>query len=737
MNHPTPLAPMKRATLAFIRLVLLVTIVAVAAMAGERKQKEQSEALQAEELKITSNLTDQEVEPTAVLTFNLNRPLAAAEGRLAVLIGETDISNLLTPSETGINYLPRILPLPAGTSPVKVFLVSPANDWRELAQLTLRVKSLPSSQSTAGQQEAPASNPAQTAAKTKKYNFEPSITVGMKSQMAERHSPESNRPERPTFTDATLQASLKSGVTDNWFGNKMQFDIVGSSFRNEALRFAERGENAPKVDLGNYLMEIQLGKAKIDSGNITFGSSRHLINGFGSRGVSFSMPLGKNIDFSLAALNGTSIVGWDNFFGLANRKHQIIAALLGFEFIRERPGGLRFEVSALSGSLQPIAGFNQGVINDAEQSKGASLRLLATDKAQRLKLDTAFTRSRFNNPSDPLLEQNQQVVPVHETTRDALYLDLSYALLQNNKLSATQTANLTINYRLERVDPLFRSVAAESTQADRFQNEVEITGAIGAITATLSHQLFHDNLDDVPSLLKTESDRDLVIVVLPLASLLSPAHQPKWLPRLAYNMTRVHQFGEAAPLNGGFTDPSQDPNQLSTIHDFSSAWQFPKWSLTYHFNYSFQDNRQQGRDLADLKNQIHGLTLGLTPLRAFDFNFDLSVESARNFENARTDRTLRAGINTNWRVTPRMVLNLIASNSLTGDLARISRTRSTEFDLNWSYQFTHGERGWRKFTGQFFLRYADRFDSSRDFLFGLNNLTRLKTLNGGISFVFF
>lgn len=732
-----------RQSIAFI----LLTALAIAAPAAERSLIGPSRAAPSQELIVTSNLTDQEVEPTFALTFALSRPLPATEGRLAVLIGQTDVTNLLTPTGGSLSYLPRILPLPAGESQVKVFLVSPSNEWRELTQLALRVKTPApadaAQEQTGGQAQPSAAGPAQTAA-AKKYAFTPSLTLGMKSQMAERHFPESNRPERPTFADMTLQASLKSEITNGWFGNQLQFDLVGSSFREEALRFAELGANAPKVDMSSYLMQFQLNHlngAKFQAGHATFGTNRHLINSFGSRGVTLSIPFGKHSDLSLAALNGTSIVGWNNFFGLDRRKHQIASATLGFEFISQRPGGLRLEAGAMSGSLLPIAGFNQGVINDAEQSKGASLRLLATDKAQRFKLEAGFTRSLFNNPSDPLLNQNQPVVPVRETTRSARYLDTSVALLKDLKLSEKKTANLTLNIRHERVDPLFRSVAA-TTQADRMQNEVELTGAIGEITATVSHQQFHDNLADIPSLLKTLSRRYAAVVSIPLASLGADGTngapgRSMWLPRLGYNMNRIHQFGRALPLNSGFNDPSQVPDQISANHDFSSEWQFPKWRLAYRFNYSFQDNRQPGRVLADLLNQTHGVAFGLTPHTAFDLSFDLNVESAKNFETARVDRTLRAGLNTNWRMTPRMTINVIASNTLAGDLARITRSRSAEFDLQWSYQFTRGEAGWQKVKGQFFIRYADRYARTRDFIFGLDNLTRLKTLNGGINFVFF
>jgi hypothetical protein len=726
-----------RGSIAFVKFGFIITTLAVASPATKRGLNP-SQASAQQGPAVTANFTDREVPANHALTFTLSQPLPGTGERLAVLIGKTDFTNLFSPNGDGFTYQP-LLPLPAGESSVGVFMVTPANEWLELARFTLRIRP-PSAPDTAqsqsqGQTRQPASAPAQSPT-ANRYIFAPSLTLGTKSQIAERHFPDSNRPDRPTYADVMLQASLKSEVSRNWFSSQMQFDMVGSSFQNEALRFGERGNEAPSIDLSNYLMQFQLNKSKIQVGHVAFGTNRHLINSYGSRGLSFTTPIGTRSDLSLAAINGTSIVGWNNFFGLDRRKHQIVSATFGLELLDKRPGGFRLEAAALHGSLLPIAGFNQGVINDAEKSHGASLRLVASDKAQRLKLGGGFTRSRFDNPSDPLLNHNLPVVPVREAARNAFYLDTSYDLLQNLKLSETRTANLRLNYRLERVDPLFRSVAA-STQADRFQHEVEMTGSIGQITATGAHQRFSDNLADIPSILKTLSRRYAVMISVPLASVRSAAHQSPWLPRLSYSSNRIHQFGRAFPVNSGFDSTSQVPDQISTIHDFSSEWQHDKWRLTYRFNYSLQDNRQPGREAADLMNLVNGLTLGLNPHASFDLNFDLNIENAKNLEVLRTDRTLRAGINTNWRITPKMTLNAIASNTLAGDIGRISRNRNTEFDLQWSYKFTAGETRWRKLQGQFFVRYADRYARMRDSIFGFDNMTRLKTLNCGLSFVFF
>src|SRR5262249_40553906 len=149
------------------------------------------------ELTITSNLTDQEVEPTFMLTFTLSRLLPATEGRLAILIGQTDISSLVTPTGNNLSYLPRILPLPPGASTIKIFLVSPSNEWRDFRNWGVGEKPWPAPtaarEKPGGEPHPSPADPAQTAA-AKKYGFTPSLTIGMKSQMAEGHFPESSRP---------------------------------------------------------------------------------------------------------------------------------------------------------------------------------------------------------------------------------------------------------------------------------------------------------------------------------------------------------------------------------------------------------------------------------------------------------------------------------------------------------------------------------------------------------------
>jgi hypothetical protein len=740
----------KRSGLAVVRLIALLTTVLTIVGGGTTLALSPGRSVQ--DLTVTANFVDrQSVFPNEEIVFTLSRLLRPGEGRISVLIGSLDVSSLLTNGDNTFEYSPRVVPLPMGETPVYLYLVDSANTWREIAHFTLRVES--SSQSLAGSAGPSASAPTGTAIApidsgttrqgSNKQGFDrstitPTFTIGMKSQATESHFPDSNRPPRPTFADLTLQGGVRSDIAKGGFASQTQFDIVGTSFRNEALRFGQEQQNAPLIDLASYVMQFQLGQTKVTVGHLAFGSNQHLINNFSSRGISIVTPLSKFVDVGLAAMNGTSIVGWSNFFGLAKKDHQFVTGTAGVEFKPEHRGELRFEFSALDGRLQPLSSFNQGNINDVERSHGFALRFVGADPAQRWRFDSGFTRSTFTNPPDPLLSQGFSVVPVKEATANASYADGAFNIVQNVRLTEAKRAIVNLHYRFEEVDPLFKSVAA-FTQPDRLQNQIDVVANIGDLTATVTHLRFSDNLSNVPSVLKSLSRRTGVILGTPLSSLFgNPSKPSPWLPRVSYSFDDVHQFGASIPVNGGFeVSPSTIPDQVSTNQSLSADWQVNTVRWGYRFNRSFQDNRQLERELADFRNTTNAWTVGLQPSPKIGFNLEISWNSAVNKEQKRTDHTLRVGPSINWVMSKSMILTASYSATRLGNLANTSRSFDGEADIQWSYRLAIDKGKLKKVQAQFFVRYANRYAFSRDTLFGFDNLTKIQSLNAGISFTFF
>jgi hypothetical protein len=369
-------------------------------------------------------------------------------------------------------------------------------------------------------------------------------------------------------------------------------------------------------------------------------------------------------------------------------------------------------------------------------------------------LDTGLTRSRYTNPQDPLLDQGRSVVPVREATRNAHYLDASYHLLRNLSLTKTTKASLLLNYQHERLEPLFGSVAA-SAQPNKLLHQVGLVGQLGEVQVTFSHLRFNDNLDQIPSILKSLTRRSSLLVGLPLGALLNKPGQPsRWLPRLSYSYDRTHQFGAFIPSNAEFKAP-QVPDQIATNQTLAAEWQSGRWRYGYQLNFSAQDNFGEKREGTKLLNLVHSFTLGLAPLPALELNLDVSAENLTskddnaNKDQRRLDRSLRFGFNLHWRTSRNSALTAIFSHTAAdsfGDLSRGSASRSRHLDLQWSWRFLgNGQAGQNqtekhhllKVQGQWFIRYARRSSRSRDDLFRLDSLLRGATLNTGLSFTFF
>ena len=621
------------------------------------------------------------------LELELSRPLADADGRLAVVIGSTDVTALFDRVGRKLVYRPRLLRLPRGESELVIYQVKGAA-WTELSRHPLKVLA--------------AGGFATASAK-------PTISVNMKGQLAEGHSAELPDPDRPTYQDFTFASGLQSTHSrDGGWSLRTQSNYVGATRREEALRYGIRQDDAPRVDLADYLVQLERGATNLSLGHVSTGANRHLVSGFSSRGISGAVR-GSAVSLSLAAMNGSSSVGWDNLTGLNDGDHRIYSATVGVELMPKRPGGIHLDATLLDGSLLPQTGFTQGGVVDAERSTGGGVQLSASTPGQRLRLAAGLARSRFDNPAnrDPQLAGDSALVPVERETRGARYVELNAGLLQGVRIAKLFAATLAAGYRHERVDPLYRSVAAYA-QADRQQNAFDLTGSLGAVSVQLAHSRSGDNLAGLATILTTNTRTTTAMASVPLASLLRVTTRVGMWPQLSYGLNRNHQFGEGIPPNSDFS-ASHVPDQMSTVHDASAAWQAGRWRLQYRYNRSFQDNRQPGRERADLIGTANTISLGLTARANLDLSVDASVERQANRELAQNGRVRRIGTTASWRATPLTTLSAYASTSTSTDEPVTSDADNGELRLELARGFDFWRNGDGNGTrGQLFLRYANQ-----------------------------
>jgi hypothetical protein len=213
--------------------------------------------------------------------------------------------------------------------------------------------------------------------------------------------------------------------------------------------------------------------------------------------------------------------------------------------------------------IQPLNSVSQGSVNDVERSKGGSVRLLFADKSKRFKFDGGFTRSQYRNPADPLLYQGTNTIAVPFLTRNAHYFDVSYEVLRNFSLTKTRQLSLSVAVRQEQVDPLFKSLGA-STQADKIQNEFEVTGNMGEISVQAGNTRFNDNLRRIPTILRSLTRAKRFSIALPAIALVGGVtNKSPLLLKVSSRMPLIPTL--AAPLG------SRTPNEVGPSRTVTSV----------------------------------------------------------------------------------------------------------------------------------------------------------------------
>jgi len=661
-----------------------------------------------EPVRVTPAFTPGEwLEADAPIELRLSAPLQPGTGSLAVLLGDTDLTALFDVTQNRMVYHPNALPLPAGEHQLIVYHIGADGSWTELQKFQTNIL---------------------TRRGFQQVSIAPKLALHNEGQVAEGHSTPELAPPRATFQDFTVNTGLSTAHVRRGFSVRTQANVVGVTERERALRYAQRKDAAPRFDLSDYLLLYERTGVKLSAGNVSFNAGRHLIQRHGSRGFTAVLRPLRGAALTIGALGGRPIVGWQQPFGIGESGSHMVAANLALEAFPARPGMLRLEATALDGALPATSGFNQGAITDREGSRGGEVSIHASDPWQRLTLDAGYTRSRFNNPPDPYLSGGFLIVPVTPAARDARHASLR-ANLVRAQLSPSLPATLTAAFRHERVAPLYRSVGA-STRADVEENGFEVTGGLGPLHALFARGWAEDNLDRIPSILRTLTRSDRASLVLPVG-LLVGARRSTLLPQLTYSMSRIHQYGDGIPENAGFQE-SHVPNQVSRIHALRLDWYARATRFAYALDLSEQDNRQAGRENADFEALVHTASIGVSPLRALDLGVDVSLESAESLERSEKTRNARLGGSIDLRPTRTTTLSAQASaNRYTLDTVDLRQT-STDVRLQLSQKVTFHQRSAGSTGGQLFVRFA-RHSASANGLGGFADPRRTWTLNTGFT----
>jgi hypothetical protein len=364
--------------------------------------------------------------------------------------------------------------------------------------------------------------------------------------------------------------------------------------------------------------------------------------------------------------------------------------------------------------------------------RGYGIRLSGSSIGGRLRASLEYAISRYTNPDNPTLSQGVELVPVRETTDSARSLDLAFDVVKDKPVMHGSNLSLTLGFRHDRADPLYRSVGG-GVAADRDSNMATLTGMLGQVSIIAQHGRSEDNLDDIPTILKTKTEATNVSMSLPLQSVMSGVGEAAgvWPQNLSYSFGHTHQFG--ANLPPSFDPTSHIPDQVTENHNLSASWVMGMATLSYSFSCGDQDNRQPGRASADFRNTSHGVNLSVPIGARVTLNGGGNLTDAKDVEQAITRTTDSLSLGMEWRITDSLGLRGNYAKTETDDSRDTASSEgyTLDTDLNWRFELPGFAS--HKLPGQLFVRYSAQRQESVDSVFELNSLGRSWTWTGGFN----
>lgn len=614
-----------------------------------------------------------------LIEMTLERALTADE-RLAVVIGALDVSQMTDVLGTRVRYRPAGHALPSGDSEISVYVVRDGK-WTLAAKLPIKVRN------RLGLDEG---------------RVLPVIDLSSAGQLKEGGtSPAASG--RTTYQDLTIRTGVQSTLTRDAWRVGIDANTVGVNREEQRLQYGTLQSSAPAVDLADYKVELTRGATRVQIGNISTSDQKLLLDGFSARGISGALPIGTRTSVHANVLAGSNEVGWSHALGVNRSAHRLASARVAFELNPSRPGAFHLDVTGLDGAVLPIANYNQGSVTDAEESTGWGSQVLLSNPSERLRFSGGLARSRFTNPADRLLSGDSVTVAVRPTTRTARFGEVSVQLLKGRKLTDSTTIDMTAVLRHERVDPLYRSLGA-NTQADVQANTGELNAAVGPLALAGRLGRSGDNLAKVSSILTTTTAQSSMTAAVPLNAVIGP--RGAWyLPQLSLAREATHQYGDGVPTNGEFTE-ADVPDQASVNSTASLEWTRNTATFGYRLNKSSQDNQQPGRETADISGTVHALTAGYAPSERLNLTLETSRESQHFTETDARQQLSRVAALARFKLGTLTELSSNVSRSSSKDPAAGVTRNNTELQLEATRAFTLYRLIDGQPQGRVFVRFA-------------------------------
>lgn len=569
-----------------------------------------------------------------------------------------------------------------------------------------------------------------------KDGFKFGITLGVKARF-HNHDRFSATPvsapasvaTRNTYADLTSQVALNYNEAMANGQLSAQGNLVGSSYRSEAVRFANSGNSADKLDLASYDIQWKNEKLRFSLGHISTGSNPLLANGISNRGLGMVWQLNETWDVGVSTQSGLAIVGFPNPTGITQANNHIHLLSTGWNIWQKDGGKLRAEFSNISATQTPSSQNGIGQMQERSNSSGWGLRLLGNTSDQRARVEWNWATSQYRAPNTM-----NPGFPSPQDRGNASQLQIGYDLLQNWVASegSKWPISVTMQWKNERIAQAYRSLGAGVT-GDVQSWTLNWNGTIGPIAWQLGNTHRQDNVTSDVNMPTNLADTTQYGFTVPISQWAG-----KWWPTFGYNATRAHNRMDPTRLPG-FIPAVSAANLHQRQDTYDLNWNWDTLTTGLKFNRAKQDNRDLTNNDTSARSQE--ITWAWKALPTLDLNGSIGINRDESSTSgiSHTRNTFQVG--TSWRFGQRWTLAANLSHNNDCDDQGFQKLLGNTWHVQLSKQFDVPLMGTGKQPGSFWLRLNNSRNSTTGIeplpgLLPYSSHTRSRYATAGLSLTF-
>jgi len=525
--------------------------------------------------------------PSDTIRLQIPKLTDAVIQRLALELDDMDISAMVSIEGKDILFTPP-QPLPWGAHQLRLIETMSDGNIREVGVWSIEIRK---------------------SALFREAGLQSTVNLSVSDSLANTSLTE----PKPKSTQASGGATFSGMLADGNWRLTGQTDLITNSQRN----LLPLGENGPYVDIGTFLLTMNMGPVVAQAGHHGPAPNSLILSGFSRRGVSVGVKsVENNMALTMFGLRSQDVTGSIKGLGVGDADNLISGITLSAQPIGNQAAALTMMATYISGNDPGVTGVGTGVASTnrgVTHGSAGDIQIDSQFQEKRVRVFGEYASTEYDYDGkgadtnlDGVIDSNLEPIKDNAHTVLVTYTPWREKIIDNSPIT------WNMGMQKNKVGTFFKSIAVPSGAAD-YSNYTAFTDVNWAgINAQVSLSTGVDNVNDLTLLPRTRTSQRSASLFYNPQSTQQPQPDGKladipWYGNPTYNIYYTGIGKEIEQAGGNVLVGALSDSSTVIV---AAKFQYSKWD--WGITLTTNDNKDQTHTSGSNKSNSIDLSASVT-----------------------------------------------------------------------------------------------------------------------------